>query len=122
MKTPKLISITFLIMLLGSCNTPIQTENDLKEVGLKGKVKSIKETTYEATEKFGEIQKGNIYNHRNSINEMSFNKQGNIIEENYYNPSPPNLLNRKHITKYGEKRNKIETNKYDADGHLITKY
>ena len=105
----------------------LEKKNDLTEENLKGKVKSIKETTYKAVDKFGQIKKGNVLNNYFTI----YNKKGNTIEGNeYYSDGS---LNYKTTYKYDEKGNKIEKNidgsvdrlgykytyKYDEKGNTI---
>ena len=90
----------------------LEKKNDLTEENLKGKVKSIKETTYKAVDKFGQIKKGNVLNNYFTI----YNKKGNTIEGNeYYSDGS---LNYKTTYKYDEKGNKIEKNTYKYDGSL----
>lgn len=106
---------------------------------LKGKVKSLTETTYNATEKFGEAEKISIaskktfmYNSSaklvklqlkdNSFIDFKYNNStGNTVEKNNYD-SNGNLESR---TKYNyDKANLVEENKYKSDGSLNfkTKY
>ena len=124
----------------------LEKKNNLTEENLKGKVKSIKENTYEAVDKFGQIKKGNvfydgfsspftiIYNEKgNKIkicrydkygkidnkNTYKYDEKGNNIEHNTYDYG---RLALKDIYKYDEKGNKIEENTYDSDGRLFFKY
>ena len=93
----------------------LEKKNDLTEENLKGKVKSIKETTYKAVDKFGQIKKGNVLNNYFTI----YNKKGNTIEGNeYYSDGS---LNDKTTYKYDEKGNKIEKNNYYYSGRLDSK-
>ena len=99
--------------------------NDLTKKKLKGKVKSIKETTYQAVEKFGQIEKGDVLVDSSAVytddgHFKIYNEKGNKIEENYYNSN--GRLYSKTTYKYDEKGNMIEDNFYDSDdGSLIYK-
>ena len=136
----KIILATLSVLCLVSCKQS-EKKNDLTEENLKGKVKSIKGNTYEAIDKFGQIEKGdvldayfNIYNEKgNKIEDNSYDSDGSLeykytykydkkenkIEENFYIYGG---LNSKSIYKYNEKGNKIELNVYDSDGRLVSKY
>ena len=103
-----------LATLSASCNQS-EKKNDLTEENLKGKVKSIKETTYKAVDKFGQIEKGDVLNNYFNI----YNEKGNKIEDNFYD-SDGNLSS-KDTYEYDEKGNNIEKNNYDSDGSLNSK-
>ena len=67
----KNILYTFLVFgLFFSCN---DNKNDLTEANLNGKVKSIYTTSFEAIEKFGEIEKGDKRWHGDSGQEAYTN-------------------------------------------------
>ena len=112
------------MLCLVSCNQS-EKKNDLTEENLKGKVKSITENTYEAVDKFGQIEKGNILVDSSAVytddgHFKIYNEKGNKIEENYYNSN--GRLYSKTTYKYDEKGNNIEDNFYDSDdGSLIYK-
>ena len=107
----KIILVILSVLCLVSCNQS-EKKNDLTEENLKGKVKSIKETLYEAVDKFGQIKKGNVLNNYFTI----YNKKGNTIEGNeYYSDG---RLGYKLIYKYDGKGNNIEKNNYYSDGRL----
>ena len=135
------LSVLYLVSY-GQLEKKSEKKNDLTEENLKGKVKSIKETTYKAVDKFGQIKKGNvfydgfsspftiIYNEKgNQIkicrydkygkidnkNTYKYDEKGNIIEHNTYDDG---RLVFKDIYKYDEKGNKIEKNHYYYDGRL----
>ncbi|MBS7565597.1 hypothetical protein KHS38_14385 [Mucilaginibacter sp. Bleaf8] len=76
---PVLIVLTFI-----SCKSKT---NDLKADGLKGDISSITESTYDATEKFGEPQKGRLKN--TSIYKL--NTDGNTVE-NIYTSMPDTII------------------------------
>ena len=110
----KIILVILSVLCLVSCNQS-EKKNDLTEENLKGKVKSIKETLYEAVDKFGQIEKGDVLNNYFNI----YNEKGNKIEENRYDSD--GSLYFKDTYKYDEKGNKIEENRYNSDGSLYSK-
>lgn len=104
-----------LATLSASCNQS-EKKNDLTEENLKGKVKSIKETPYEAVDKFGQIEKGNVLYDNFIFPFTIYDEKGNKIEENHYD-SDGNLSS-KDTYEYDENGNNIEKNNYDSDGRL----
>ena len=111
----KIILVILSVLCLVSCNQS-EKKNDLTEENLKGKVKSIKETTYKAVDKFGQIEKGDVLNNYFNI----YNEKGNKIEDNSYD-SDGNLSS-KDTYEYDEKGNIIEKNRYNSNGSLDEKY
>ncbi|MCL2327972.1 MAG: hypothetical protein FWC39_05595 [Bacteroidetes bacterium] len=126
MKTIKLILGTFcLVYFLG---TAVAQEENVK---FFGNVKSVKETTYKVSEKFGEAIKGEILN----TAVWKYDDKGRLVEEPYKkykydangnkteqatHDSVGNLKTR--ITwSYNEKNKITEQNKYDSDRKLISK-
>ena len=138
---------TFLVFgLFFSCYE--NKENDLDKANLNGEVKSIYTTSFEAIEKFGEIEKGDkrwqksyesdnksIYNDNgNRIEDNKYDKDGeltnkwkgkydvneNLIEGKYYDEDGE--LSFKWKFKYDDNGNLIESNGYDKDGELTSKY
>ena len=119
----KIILAILSVLCLVSCNQS-EKKNDLTEENLKGKVKSITENTYEAVDKFGQIEKGDILVDSSAVYTdygrfKIYNEKGNKIEENYYNSN--GSLDFKDTYKYDEKGNKIEKNRYNSDGSLYYK-
>ena len=120
----KIILAILSVLCLVSCNQS-EKKNDLTEENLKGKVKSITENTYEAVDKFGQIEKGDVLVDSSAVytddgHFKIYNEKGNKIEENYYNSN--GRLYSKTTYKYDEKGNMIEDNFYDSDdGSLIYK-
>ena len=120
----KIILATLSVLCLVSCNQS-EKKNDLTEENLKGKVKSITENTYEAVDKFGQIEKGDVLVDSSAVytddgHFKIYNEKGNKIEENYYNSNGSLIY--KNTYKYDEKGNMIEDNFYDSDdGSLIYK-
>lgn len=95
-------------------NNYSKVKNDLSKLGLKGKVKSLTETTFFAVDKFGEIQKGNIM--FKSI--YLFNEKGNKTESIVYFMGK---IPTKMIYKNDYNGNTIESNTYEADGSFSGK-
>lgn len=78
-----------------SCSNQ-KIENDWTIENLKCKVKSYSEFSYKAEDRFGNIEKGR-------------RKRNNILEYDFQN-------------KYDEKGNQIESNSYNSDGSLDSKW
>lgn len=146
----KFILSTIALLLLTGCVKSNKTENDLTRDNLRGKVKFISETHYDAVEKFGEITKGDIvkfsftataiimhtaYNEKGNKTEgtefdtnhkilrnsnYKYDEKGNIIEGNWYNGD--GSLSDKFTCKYDKKGNIIEYNWYRGDGSLSNKF
>lgn len=115
-----LLSIVTLTLTMASC-TNSNKDNDWKGYNLSGKVKTLKETTYEAEEKFGKIEKGKIRKYSNNqIQQIKFNKKGYRTEINSYESDGE--LKEKYIFEYDNKDNKSEQKIYDSDGSLRFKY
>lgn len=108
----KTITLFISILFMIGCNTnKSKIETDLEKQGFKGKVKSIKSTTYKAMEKFGEIQKGEEVDKLLSI----FNEMGNFNERIY---SKNGKIDSKQTYIYNNQRNIIDKKEYDSDGNL----
>ena len=119
----KIILAILSVLCLVSCNQS-EKKNDLTEENLKGKVKSITENTYEAVDKFGQIEKGDVLVDSSAVytddgHFKIYNEKGNKIEENYYNSNGSLIY--KNTYKYDEKGNKIEENYYNSNGRLYSK-
>ena len=119
----KIILVILSVLCLVSCNQS-EKKNDLTEENLKGKVKSITENTYEAVDKFGQIEKGDVIVDSSAVytddgHFKIYNEKGNKIEENYYNSNGSLIY--KNTYKYDEKGNKIEENYYNSNGRLYSK-
>ena len=119
----KIILATLSVLCLVSCNQS-EKKNDLTEENLKGKVKSITENTYEAVDKFGQIEKGDVLVDSSAVytddgHFKIYNEKGNKIEENYYNSNGSLIY--KNTYKYDEKGNIIEENYYNSNGRLYSK-
>ena len=111
------LAIAPLTSLVYSQNSPTK-KNGWEKGKLKGKVKSVTESTYE----FGHYSNAEILNEipLETYKETSqYDEKGNIIKENRYNGD--GSLNEKKTYKYDDKGNLIEKNDYGADGILFLK-
>ena len=57
----EILSLFFVGLFLIGFSQKEEKQTDLEKENLKGKVKSVTETQYRSVEKFGELQKGNLY-------------------------------------------------------------
>lgn len=111
-------SAVFCVMFFASCLSE-NTENDRQSDELFGKVKSFTEMSYEANERFGEIEKGK----RKRDSSISFdkykkyNKKGMVIEDNRYYSNGDLRLSRTY--KYDTKGNLIEENYAHLEDDVI---
>lgn len=140
-----LLSLTFTLTMCSYSSN--NKKNDWGNDNLIGEVKSIKQTPFEAISKFGEIEKGEIIEPDNILEngdkQIIYNQLGNKIEENYYESNNrlsvkclykydneenkieqsyyeySDVLSIKHLFKYDNKRNNIEENRYFGDGSLL---
>ena len=80
----KVLTIVLAMLCLASCEKSTQ-KNDLAELKLNGKIKSIREIPYEAVEKFGEVVKGDALDRFGKNLQITFNEKGNKLEENSFN-------------------------------------
>jgi len=71
------LMITYVFFI--SCSKQ-NTGNDLAELNIAGKLKTLKESRHNATENMGHIQKKEL----NLTHVILFNLKGNISEESYY--------------------------------------
>lgn len=113
----KFIIILFFFSFI-SCSDK-EKMNDLKELNINGHVSSIKKSTYQAVEKFGEVQKGERINRfwmeDGNNYSYSFNELGNITEIIEYKSD--NEIDSKKVITYNENK-KSERNDYNAEGEL----
>lgn len=101
-------------MIICSCG---KQQNDLTRHEASGDVKSIRTTGYEATEKFGEISKGDVLYNQSVNNLIEFNKDGYITEISNFNHSGD--LSQKSVYVYDGDGNVTKINKYDGGGDEI---
>ena len=113
----KVLTIVLAMLCSASCEKSTQ-KNDLAELKLNGKIKSIREIPYEAVEKFGEVVKGDALGGFGNL-QITFNEKGNKLEENFFNSD--GSLSSKYTYKYDDKGNQIEGNSFNSDGRLSFK-
>ena len=81
----KIFLACVLTSFISSCSQIMSQDNDLLKLNLKGDIKQIKQFTYVAIEKFGEIQKGeiqpNIFFPENLNMTLVFDNDGYIKEK-----------------------------------------
>lgn len=146
MKTKTVITIG-LISIFFSCENTKNIENDLSLHKLSGNIKSVKETSFEAVERFGEITKGKrvgeVFGKRDYY--ILYNKEGNMLEDNRYKSNGKlsykstfeyndngkiigvndynsnEVLTEKQIYSYDNKGYLVENNTYASDGSLKSK-
>jgi hypothetical protein len=115
-----------------------QKKNDWQKNGLKGRVKSITTTVYNATEKFGEPVKGEIkekseivtiqfdtkgmiiHPKKGANTVYKYDTKGNKIEETAYGSDNSTIIS-KRVYKYDASGNVIEEINYNSDGELTEK-
>lgn len=97
------------------------TENDLKEMNLKGNVKSVRQTTYKAVKIGDNVEKGGRKLERKSDLDffILFNANGNKSEQYLFKAD--SSLDRKLIYQYDDKGSTTQEDRYDADGTLTHK-
>tara|TARA_B100000767_G_C19417762_1_gene390652 strand:+ start:189 stop:503 length:315 start_codon:yes stop_codon:yes gene_type:complete len=76
----KQILILLILSLHFSCGDGEKMDNDLIDQKIRGHVKEITETSFDAKESFGEVKKDGVKNKK----VQKFNKSGNITESNKY--------------------------------------
>jgi hypothetical protein len=88
-------------------------KNNLELLDLKGRVKSLKEISYQAVEKLGKILKGKLDRQQDTGDDFYylFNEYGNISESIIYSSNDGSPIV-KFSDKYDEFGNKIETNQF----------
>jgi YD repeat-containing protein len=100
----------------------VKTQNDATDLNLNGKVKSIKVTSYETIDSFGEISKvseSKIYNsNENDIqySYISFNENGMITESLYYTIGMRDEAEIRNFIKYNEYGLKSEVREFVTFG------
>ena len=107
-------SLLLFISLLG-CTTEKKT--DLRNLSLQGKVKQMIETQYIAVEKFGKIEKGDLYRESNGWDmTIDFNEQGNYSRITYFD-SYGREVGYTDFS-YNEQNQLVAEQNYDAEGNL----
>jgi hypothetical protein len=107
---------TLLLIVAFSFTACSKGKNDLTASNLKGKVRQITISTYEASDKFGEI-------HKDSLREKqsyTYDKNGNLSEVIEYNLN--GVAERKTIIKRADNYKIIDKESYNDKGELIQTY
>jgi antitoxin component YwqK of YwqJK toxin-antitoxin module len=107
----KLLLILLCLPLLFGCGGE-KKENDLTEYNIKGKIKDIIETRYDAKEAFGDLEKGDLV----AKEKYKYDEDGNETEWTSYNSDGE--LEGKYKYKYDEDGNQTELTSYNSDGEL----
>ena len=103
-------------MLIATCYGFSQTfqsliieKNNWKTNNLNGRVKTVEESTFEAADQFGKVQKLKLHLYNN----WKYNDSGNLIE--YSVGEIPSIVSSFH---YNSEGNKIKENRYQTNGEL----
>ena len=96
----KQILILLILSLHFSCGDGEKMDNDLIDQKIRGHVKEITETSFDAKESFGEVKKDGVKNKK----EQKFNKSGNITESNKYDENGE-LTKLQYEYEYDKKKN-----------------
>jgi len=114
----KAFVLLFIVLIL-SFSSENKQQNDLERANLKGKVKTLRQISFYAVDKFGEIKKGErggsgLFTPDEYYNK--YNVKGFIIErvERYFGDGDSLIL--EEIYKYNDKGNKININQFFPNG------
>ncbi len=110
-KIQLLLTIFSTLLFVNFSLSQIPPKNDIEEMNLNGKVKSIKLNTYEVIKKNGEINKGKIIIDYESSQYFLFDTKGNKIEKSSYKYELDGSID-KYSYKYDDNGNKTEENQY----------
>lgn len=109
----KIITALTLIILLSACGgRREERETHLKILGLKGRVKSVKYSSYDAELKFGEIKKGARSSSRLENRYYYFNEEGVKIEDGECDSY--GQIQRKRLYKYNDSGKLIEVRNFNS--------
>lgn len=127
----KFLSLILYVSMIYACSNKIKVDNSLSKQNLRGKVKHIRASVYDATYKFGEAQKDKVLEKYSN----EYNEDGYLLEFKSYRPD--GILKSSSKFKYDNLGNETEyvftnTNgsfqektkyeyKYDENGHQIEK-
>jgi hypothetical protein len=110
------------LLLLAACNNS-KDLNSWSCDGLSGKVKTLMSKCYEATERFGEVEKMNIIEYYDSEYEIplhpaylaEYNEEGNVVKFTTYDEDGERLsvVKSEYIG-----NNQVAKNAYDSDGEV----
>ena len=110
MKTPMLIVLS---LTLFSCSGTKDKNDAAGKYKLKGKVKSVVTSTYQAVDNFGKIERGKFFNRHI----LAFDQFGNLTSEEVYDNIPGNesANYNKYVYKYNPYHEKVSCNRYCKD-------
>ncbi len=114
-----LILLSFILFIGFSTNIYSQ-KNDIEEMNLKGKVKSLKKITYEVINKNNEIHKGEISKNPSSHLYHVFNKDGFNTEVYNYDTSNSELIFDTKNTFVYDYENRLKKKSTSLDGNLFS--
>lgn len=120
-KIQLLFTVFSFLLFINFSQSQIPPKNDLEDLELIGKVKSLIQNEYEVSLKSGELIKGEIINDNGSNFHLVFDEFGNKIQEISRNSKYLNGFE-KFTYEYDSKGNKIEKIYYTPDGSFNTKY
>ena len=112
----KLLLILLCVPLMFSCGSNEKDNTDLTRANIKGNVKEIIETTFDAKEAFDEPQKGDL----RTKDISKYDEDGNLTEMTVYNADGE--ITNKYKYEFDKDGNKTETTFYNADGEMTSKW
>jgi hypothetical protein len=119
MKAKKIILLIFIILLSACGGIKKGDQTDVKILGLRGRVKSIKCSSYYAELKFGEIKKGIKSSSKEDNIYYYFNEKEVKIEEGEYGSY--GAIQKKRLYKYNDKENLIQRSDFDSKDDFLGK-
>jgi len=119
MKIKIITALTYIILLAACGGIRKVSETDVKISGLKGRVKSVKYSTYNAELKFGEIKKGVRSSSGQDNRYYYFNEKEVKIEEGERDSF--DQIQRKTLYKYNDKGNLSQTSNFNSEGEFTGK-
>ncbi|MBK5286470.1 MAG: hypothetical protein JJE25_13810, partial [Bacteroidia bacterium] len=117
----KIILSLIISLIINVAASQATKKNNVQEMNLKGNVKSVRETSFEAVKKSDVIVKGK--RKRESIDydkdfQIVFDGKGYKAEKSLYNAD--GSIFRKVTYQYDDKGNQVEENSSHADGSIAT--
>ncbi len=88
----------------------VAQHTNLREMSLRGKVKSLQELRYKAVKNIAEIQKAELISRHLFI----FDSAGNLIEHSQYSNSKPD---KNTISDFGENATRVDPTRYNTSGN-----
>jgi hypothetical protein len=109
------LSASFVLFIACSRDEKVKTRNTLTQQKLKGKVKSVKSTTYEKSQANGELR-------ATHVNIEQYDRNGYEVESLLYNAGNALELKMKFVFKYNDQGNLVENCRYDPDNRLVMRF